>query len=186
MALHEGAFPSQDRSIVRLTRFRRLAALVGASMLVLVVAVPGAAAAGPERFPNDPGSTTLPAGDVCSYAVQWDTVVATGQTLVFPVQANGDQVVRIVGHIATRVTNLESGASRLYGGGIRQDLLFHADGTVSVTIDGAVIAAYSKPDVNGPSMWFYRGHLQDEVDETFTATAHAFVGKAVNVCADLG
>lgn len=186
MALHEGAFPSQDRGIVRLARFRRLAALVGASALVLVVAVPGAAAAGPERSPNGTGSSTLLAGEYCSFAVQWDTVKATGQTLVFSVDGNGDQLVRIVGYVETRMTNLDSGASKLYGGGNREDLLFHADGTVSATIDGAVIAAYGVPDVNGPSVWFYRGHLQDEVDNTFTATAHAFVGKAVNVCTDLG
>lgn len=186
MALHEGAFPSQDRGIVRLARFRRLAALVGASALVLVVAVPGAAAAGPERSPNGTGSTTLAAGVACSFAVQWDTVMATGQTLVFPVDAHGDQLVRIVGHFETRMTNLASGSSKLYGGGNRQDLLFHANGSVSVTIDGAVIAAYFPTDVTGPSLWFYRGHLQDKLDASFTALAHAFVGKAVNICADLG
>jgi len=37
--------------------------------------------------------------------------------------------------------------------------------------------------VGGPSQWLFRGHLHDELDATFTATAHSFHGHAADLCA---
>jgi hypothetical protein len=70
-------------------------------------------------------------------------------------------------------------------GGFREDLIFHADGTVDVWINGTILAAYGLPDFGGPSMWWFKGHLHDTADATFTGTSHVFVGNATDLCAAL-
>ena len=157
---------------------------IAAACLVAMTASP-ALAAGPERTPLEGFSVIWPAGVLCEFEVEWD-VAAGGNQLVFPEQPNGDVVVRNVGRARGTVTNLDSPEmSVLVRGGYRQDLVFHADGTIDAIINGTVIAGYFPTDVGGPSQWLFRGHLHDELDATFTATAHSFRGNATDLCAAL-
>ena len=84
-----------------------------------------------------------------------------------------------------RVTNFDTGEWITLSGGVRQDLIFRADGTIDVWINGTVLAAAGVPDLGGPSMWWFRGHLHDVLDATFTRTAHSFTGNATDICAAL-
>ena len=162
---------------------RRTISPVLALAILGLAAVP-AAAAGPDR--SDIGAFTVdfPAGQVCDFAVRWE-FDAGGHLLVFPVQPNGDQVVRSVGAVTGTITNLDGDSSFAVRAGTRQDLVFHADGTIDAIINGIVIAGYFPTDVGGPSMWQFRGHLHDELDGTFTATSHSHSGLATDLCAAL-
>ncbi len=161
-----------------------------ASSFVLAFAVLGAmvstaTAAGPDHSKVSASPGVFPAGTYCPFTVTWDVKPSTNNQLVFPVDASGDQLVRITGHDNTVVTNADTGASITFKGGFRQDLIFHADGTVDVWINGTILAAYGIPDFGGPSMWWFKGHLHDTADATFTGTSHAFVGNATDLCAAL-
>ena len=161
-----------------------------ASSLVLACVVLGAmvstaTAAGPDHSKVLGSPALFPAGTVCPFTVTWDINPSNVNALVFPVDANGDQLVRITGHDDLVVTNTDTGASITLKGGFRQDLIFHADGTVDVRINGTIMAAYGVPDFGGPSMWWFKGHLHDTADATFTGTSHAFVGNATDLCAAL-
>jgi hypothetical protein len=152
----------------------------------LGVMVSTATAAAPDHSKVSASPATFPAGTVCPFTVTWDVQESNvNNLLVFPVDANGDQVVRITGHDHTVVTNADTGASITLSGGFREDLIFHADGTIDVRINGTILAAYGVPDFGGPSMWWFKGHLHDTADATFTGTGHAFVGNATDLCAAL-
>jgi hypothetical protein len=164
---------------------RRLAVgLLGVTLLIAST-VGGAAAAGPDRSPFVNGDIDFAAGQACAFPVRWDGGISHATTLVFPATSEGDQLVRSVGYIQTVVTNLSTGKSIDASGGVRLDLVFHADGSVTANIDGVVLAAYSPSDLIGPSMWLYRGHLHDELDGSFTQLTHEFHGRQLNLCSAL-
>lgn len=158
---------------------------IAAAVLVAMTASP-ALAAKPEKSALEGFTATFPAGVLCEFSVEWD-IAGGGNQLVFPERPNGDVVVRSVGRSRGTVTNLDSIPERSvqFRGGIRQDLVFHADGTLDAIISGTVVAGYFPTDVGGPSQWLFRGHLHDELDATFTATAHSFHGNATDLCAAL-
>jgi hypothetical protein len=145
----------------------------------------GALAAAPERFTFEPFVQSFTAGQVCEFRVRWDSDVIHATTIVFPVNRAGDQVVRSVGEIRTTITNVDSGKSVTVGGGIRQDLVFHSDGTINAIIDGTVVAGYFPTDLGGPAMWLFRGHMNDTLDSSFTLSRHEFHGIQQDLCAVL-
>jgi len=151
----------------------------------LGISVSAAAAAGPDHSKASGFTATFPAGTVCPFTATWDVKETNANQLVFPVDANGDQLVRTAGHAITVVTNFDTGEWITLSGGVRQDLIFRADGTIDVWINGTVLAAAGVPDLGGPSMWWFRGHLHDVLDATFTRTAHSFTGNATDICAAL-
>jgi hypothetical protein len=155
------------------------------ALATLAIALSTAAAAGPVHSKVSGFTATFPAGTVCSFTATWDVKETNVNQLVFPVDTNGDQVVRSAGHVVTVVTNADTGSSITLSGGFRQDLIFRADGTIDVWINGSVLAAAGIPDFGGPSMWWFRGHLHDVLDATFTRTAHSFIGNAADICAAL-
>ena len=167
---------------------RKPARAFASSFVVAFVAlgamVSTATAAAPDHSKVFPSPATFPAGTVCPFTVTWDVKESNVNQLVFPVNANGDQLVRLTGHDNTVVT-AGTGTSITLKGGFREDLLFHADGTIDVRINGTILAAYGVPDFGGPSMWWFKGHLHDTADATFTGTSHAFVGNATDLCAAL-
>ena len=169
------------RAIRSVPIIRRAVAL---AVLGSALAIAPAAAAGPEKVPNGASTIVWDAGVLCPFEVEWD-IPAVGSTLIFPVKANGDQLIRQIGPMLTTVTNLESGASIDLRGGIKLDLIFHADGSIDANISGAVLAGYFPTDLGGPSMWFYRGHLHDVLTADFTVLGHSFSGHATDLCAAL-
>jgi len=162
---------------------------VGAGTLLLLATIAApAAAAGPEHgtggFSYD---LELPAGSVCPFALHWVEDGSRMQALTFPVQANGDQLFRYSGPQWSTFTNLDSpGVPPLVvGGGLRLDLIFHANGTADVRVDGTVVVLYFETDAPGPSAWLLHGRTHDTLDAGFNTISHAFNGKAVDLCAAL-
>ena len=165
-------------------RFRRTFIATMLTLALLALIVSPVAAAGPERSKIPAWTVDFPSGTLCEFAVRWD-FPADGTELVFPVRPNGDQLVRSVGRLRGTITNLDADRSVTVRGGYRLDLLFHANGTIDVVGSGTIVAGYFPTDAGGPSMWFFRGRFHDEVDATFTATAHSFRGSATDLCAAL-
>jgi hypothetical protein len=168
---------------------RRFVSVLAAVGMLLILVAPAAAAGKPEHFPAGIGDPVeLPAGYVCDFAVRWDTTISHVQVLIFPALPNGDQVVRQTGDSTVVVTNTTASPNRSVTLNIanRQDLIFHADGTITARIDGAILAAYAATDAGGPGMFYFRGHLHDELDSSFTGLSHEFVGTTVDLCAALG
>ena len=171
--------------MVRPTSSRSLVVGVIGAATAILLATASVAAAAPEHSKVTGFTDEFPAGTFCSFPV---TVAAPDTNLnliVFPVQDNGDQLVRSVGHGLVVVTNGDTGGSLTLRGGFRQDLLFHADGSADAFISGTILAGYGALDVGGPSLWWFRGHLHDALDSTFTATSHQFTGNATDLCAAL-
>ena len=169
------------RAIPSVRAIRRAVVL---ATLTLAVAIAPVAAAGPEKVPNGASTVVFEAGVVCPFEVVWD-IPAVGSTLIFPVKANGDQLIRQIGAMIIKVSNAETGASVDLRGGVKLDLVFHADGSIDVNISGSVVAGYFPADIGGPSLWFYRGHLHDVVTADFTVLGHSFSGHATDLCAAL-
>jgi len=168
------------------TRMTRLVLALGlVAAMVAAVAPSAALAAGPAHQKLAPGTQSFDAGVLCDFAVTWDLKGTNDNELDFPVQANGDQLIRLTGRELLTVTNVDSGASVLLRGGYREDVLFHADGSIDVTINGTIVAGYFPTDLGGPAMWWFKGHLQDGLDSTFTTLSHAFVGNATDLCSAL-
>jgi len=155
------------------------------SVVLGLASAPIALATGPSHEKGGTSIQTFDAGIVCDFAVEWDSRVTTDNVMLFPVQTNGDQLLRVSGRELLIVTNLDTDASVVLRGGYREDLLFHADGSIDVTINGTIVAGYFPTDLGGPSMWWYKGHLQDGLDDTFTLLEHAFVGSTTDLCAAL-
>ena len=163
---------------------RTIRSAVVLATLTSALAFGSAAAAGPVKTPNAANQIVWDAGVLCAFEVVWD-IPAVGSTMVYPVTADGDQLVRQAGRMLTTVTNSASGASIDLKGGMKLDLVFHSDGSLDAHISGTILAGYFPTDVGGPSMWFYRGHLHDVLMADFTAVGHSFSGHATDLCAAL-
>ena len=174
----------EDPSVRAIPTVRTIRRAVALAALGSALAIAPAAAAGPEKVPNAASTVVFEPGVVCPFGVVWD-IPAVGSTLSFPVRANGDQLIRQVGPEIITITNAASGDTIHLRGGLKLDLLFHADGSLEANISGSVVAGYFPADLGGPSMWFYRGHLHDVLTADFTVLGHSFSGHATDLCAAL-
>ena len=166
---------------------RRFIAVGTCTLLLITTFASPAAAARPEHgtggFSYD---LTFDPGDLCpSFGVHWVEDGSRMQALTFPVQANGDQLVRYAGPQWSTFTNLATHFSMVVGGGLRLDLVLHQNGTADVWVDGSVVVTYFKTDAPGPSAWLFHGNLHDTLDAGFNTISHSFKGKAVDLCAAL-
>ena len=110
------------------------------SLALLVAVFAPVAAAGPQHgrggFSFD---YSFDAG-VCPFPVRWVEDGSRMRALTFPVQPDGDQLVRYAGPQWSTITNLTTDAPMVVGGGLRLDMLLHPDGTTDVRIAGTVVA----------------------------------------------
>jgi hypothetical protein len=168
-------------------RGRALRAGLAAGLLAVALATPALAGGKPEHVRTGaPDPFVFEAGLSCPFAVEWAFEVNNLTVTTFPVQANGDQLVRQTGHVMATVTNLENDRSITTNPSDRQDFLYHADGTMDVRINGRALAAYFPGDVGGPAMYLFIGHLDDTVTASdFTVLRHSFSGTSVDLCAAL-
>jgi len=169
---------------------RRVPAVLAATiagLLAVSAASPALAGGKPEHIRIlDPSPAEFPAGLSCEFPVLWTFETSNLRVATFPVQPNGDQLVRQTGHVMTTATNEDTGASLRVNTSDRQDFLFHPDGSIDVTINGHTIAAYFPGDLNGPGMFLFTGHLQDTIDSQNVVTAHHVTGRVIDICAALG
>ena len=125
------------------------------------------------------------AGDLCPFPVRWVEDGSRMRALTFPVQPDGDQLVRYAGPQWSTITNLTTDATMVVGGGLRLDMLLHPNGTTDVRISGTVVAGYLPWDAPGPSFWLLHGRVHDTLDASLVTTSHTFNGRAVDLCAAL-
>ena len=164
----------------------RVAAAMTAVCLLMVVAVPGAAAGGkPERFPVGDQHVTYPAGFLCPFAVKIDAASHSLKGKAFPVAKNGDQTVKITGTGIVTVTNLATGELVNLRTSFRQVFTFHADTTVTVHTSGSILIAFYPVDVGGPGLFYFKGHTHQETLADFTFLEHEATGVQRDMCAEL-
>ena len=151
--------------------------------LVLASAIPALAGGRPEveRIPGT-GVVDFPAGEVCDFDLRWVFSDADLTQIVFPVQRDGDQLVRLAGYSTTTSINVATGAEATFNTSTRLDFLYRADGLIEVSAAGRVMTAYFPADLGGRGQFLFTGHLQDLVDGSFTLLAHDFRGNATEVC----
>jgi hypothetical protein len=163
---------------------RRSALAVVAAVISSAVVAPAALAAGPDHAKTEDSNVVWPAGFVCSFPVQLEAIYGNANnTLTFPADENGDQLVRIVGGARLVITNLDTEESVELQSGGRIDLLFHPDGALDITISGRVVGAYFPTDVGGPALMLHHGLVQVEADAAFNFFSVSTTGPATDICA---
>jgi hypothetical protein len=167
---------------------RRFVTVGAGTLLLLASFATPAAAAGPVHGTG--GFTfdyTFGAGVMCPFDLHWVQDGSRQQALTFPVQSNGDQLTRFAGLEWSTVTNVDTGATMVVGGGLRMDFIAHRDGTFEYFVDGTVVAGYVTTDAPGAGLWLFHGRLHDTIaSDGFSTTSHSFEGGATDLCAALG
>lgn len=166
---------------------RRALAPVLAALVLAASATTALAGGKPEVIKNEQlPPEHYPADAICDFDVMIEWLVDTGQSIAFPAAADGTVRQIITGHLVTRVTNEESGASVVYN--ISGPGEFTFDGDVLQIRGGGPWLLYAFPgDAGGPGIWFTRGPVALEVDLTTGAWLSASKpSNTVDVCAALG
>ena len=160
--------------------------------IVLSVAVVGAGATAataqaPERFRNFNEAQTISAGVDCPFALHVDIVEDNQQAMVFPPKRNGDVVVRIVGHLVVRITNVDNGRSVVLNVSGPVEQIFHADGTHHDILRGPnALGIHPGDEPNGPQLLYFTGRAVALVTADNVLTLESFAGRQpVNLCETL-
>jgi len=166
---------------------RRFIAVGACTLLLFATFATPAAAARPEHGTGGFNIDWLfeAPTNLCDFPVYWHEDGSRMQALTFPVQPNGDQLIRYAGPQWSTVTNVETGVSMVVGGGLRLDLIVHPSGIADAWVDGTVVAGYLPTDAPGAGLWLLHGRLHDTWDADFNTLSHSFKGGAVDLCAAL-
>ena len=164
----------------------RVFALVGAIALVAVWAIPVLAGGKPVKAAEESQPpVTYPAGELCDFDLLFDDILNTSHSLSFPVADDGTQRVLFGGRIMLRLTNLDTGTSRVYNASGPGTFTF--GDTLVVKGHGAWLLTFFDGDAGGPGAWYTRGHIRVEVDlETGQVISASRPPNAINVCEQLG
>jgi hypothetical protein len=164
-----------DRTTPRVRHPSWRRSLLAASALGALIAVP-ALAAGPVREEVAFEPVVLDGGSACSFDVLLEATKGAQQALIWE-RLDERTIVRIVGGLHVRLTNLESGATI--------DLSLSGPGFIEFGNDFVFITTGAwiyAPD--GAGVFLVRG-LGDASDGTL-AGLEAFRGRIVDLCAVLG
>lgn len=170
---------------------RRLLAIVFAGLLCLTIVGPVAAKGPPTISRLDP--TVISADDfagTCDFPVELVDSYANSTMLEYPVDADGNQLVRFAGGFRSTITNLDSGKSleiRYFG---NAKYLFLADGSIDIVTGGTVLAWFYEEDVLSgidPGIYLMTGPSHLLVDAaTFLALEPVQAkGRVIDLCAAL-
>jgi hypothetical protein len=164
----------------------RLLAIVGAIALVAASAAPALAGGKPVKAPEEPPPpVTYPAGELCDFDLLFEDILNTSHSLSFPVADDGTQRVLFGGRILVRLTNLETGVSRVYN--VSGPGTFTFGDSLIVKGQGPWLLYFFEGDADGPGIWYTRGRIRLEVD---LETGHIISAKrppnTIDVCEQLG
>ena len=164
----------------------RVLALVGAIALVAVSAVPALAGGKPVKAPEEsPPPVIYPAGELCDFDLLFEDILNTSHSLTFPVADDGTQRIRYGGRIVLRLTNLETGASRIYNASGPGTFTF--GDTLVVEGQGLWLLYFFEGDADGPGVWYTHGSIRVEVDlETGQIMSASRPRNTIEVCEQLG
>jgi hypothetical protein len=165
---------------------RGLFAAIGALTLVAMSAAPALAGGKPEKtLEESPPPVVYPAGELCDFDLLFEDIHNTSHALTFPVADDGTQRQLVGGHIVLRLTNLDTGLSRIYnasGPGT-----FRYGDTLVVEGEGPWILYFFEGDADGPGVWYTRGKIRVEVDlDTGQITSASRPSNTIDVCEQLG
>lgn len=163
---------------------RRISALILAVAAVLMAGAAPALAAPPLHEALDLQPLEFAAGDMCAFAIRIETTGGNIRQTTFAPTKDGS--VRLVqrGLATSKVTNLDSGESRTFGGGSRVTITFRADGSVDAWGSGILFAFYFAGDVGdlGPGMHFVTGRVTERYGPDGSLTDATFSGRSENLC----
>ena len=165
---------------------RRVPAVVGAIVLVALAAAPVLAGGKPVKASDGSLPPVIyPAGDLCDFDLLYEDTLNTSHSLTFPAADDGTERVLFGGRIVVRLTNLDTGVSRVYnasGPGT-----FHFGDTLIVNGHGPWLLTFFEGDADGPGVWYTRGHIQVEVNlETGQIISASRPPNSIDVCEQLG
>jgi len=145
---------------------RRLVATLLAAALLILMAVPAAAAGKPTKTNNEPLPPELyAAGDVCDFDLMIEYIIDTGHVIEFPADDGGTIRQNLAGHLVSTVTNLENDRSVTYN--ISGPGKFFITGDTLLITGGGPWLLYAFPgDDGGPGMWYAKGKVSILVDLT--------------------
>ncbi len=164
----------------------RLLAIVGAIALLAASAAPALAGGKPVKAAEESQPpVTYPAGELCEFDLLFEDILNTSHSLTFPAADDGTQRVMFGGRIVLRLTNLETGASRVYnasGPGT-----FTIGDSLIVTGQGPWLLYFFEGDADGPGVWYTRGKIRIEADlETGQISSANRPANTIDVCEQLG
>lgn len=159
------------------------AVLVAAALLV---PVSSASAAPPVREPFVSGPMTFPAGAVCSFPVQVDTLVNNQVTTMFFDSTGAPTRMITTGDMVLRISNASTGASvteTVSGPGIGT---FNADGSMTFHATGTWLMATFSTDSPPNELFLNSGHMTLELSAEGSLTVASRTGHMTDLCAALG
>ena len=164
----------------------RLLAIVGAIALVAAAAAPALAGGKPVKAPEEsPPPVTYPAGELCDFDLLFEDILNTSHSLSFPVADDGTQRVLFGGRILVRLTNLETGVSRVYNASGPGTFTF--GDSLIVKGQGPWLLYFFEGDADGRGIWYTRGRIRLEVDlETGHIISAIRPPNTIDVCEQLG
>ena len=164
----------------------RLLAIVGAIALLAASAAPALAGGKPVKAPEESQPpVTYPAGELCDFDLLFEDILNTSHSLTFPAADDGTQRVMFGGRIVLRLTNLETGASRVYNASGPGTFTF--GDSLIVTGQGPWLLYFFEGDADGPGVWYTRGKIRIEADlETGQIISANRPANTIDVCEQLG
>jgi hypothetical protein len=165
---------------------RRVLAALGAIALLAVSAAPVLAGGKPVKASDGPVPPVIhPAGEVCDFDLLYEDILNTSHSLTFPVGDDGTERVMFGGRIVLRLTNLDTGASRVYNASGPGTFTF--GDTLVVHANGPWLLTFFEGDADGPGAWYTRGHMRVEVDlDTGQVISVIRPANTIDVCEQLG
>lgn len=169
-------------------RLRRTAAIAATVLTLTMVAVPTAIAAPPQHQPSVAPPIEFAAGELCSDAIRFENTALRGKDTAFAPSPDGSERVLSRGYGASIVTDLDTGATYSFQGGVQFTFVFSADGSTRVDAQGRDFIAWYFPGDDlelGPGAFQVSGHLTEwyAADGTFIRATYS--GKAVDLCETL-
>jgi hypothetical protein len=169
-------------------RFR--AAAAGAIVVALsLAAAPTVLAAPPQHYPSAYPPIEFAAGEVCEDAIRFENLTLRSRDTAFVPAPDGDERYLSRGSGVSLVTNVRSGATYSFRGGVMGTLVFAADGSLRVDYSGNDFIAWYYPGDDSdlaPGLYQLSGHATEWYAPDGGFIRATFSGTAVDLCAALG
>lgn len=163
---------------------RKLAAAFVASACVAGAGAGATGAAGPIREPGQPTSGVAPAGAVCSFALDVETI-ENGVTVKTYLDPDGNITrIKSEGRLVIRLTNLDSGASIDVNASGPGTLTINLDGSLDAVGGGLGLLLLTPGDAGGPGAFLSSGRIHLVIGPTGITTFES-TGLVRDLCAEL-
>ena len=170
-------------------RLRRTAAIAATFLALSMVAVPTAFAAPPQHQPTVAPPIEFVAGEVCTDAIKFENTALRGKDTAFAPSPDGSERVLSRGYGASVVTDLATGATYSFRGGVQLTFVFAADGSTRVDAHGRdFIAWYYEGDDSelGPGLYQVSGTATEWYAADGSFIRATYTGVVTDLCQKVG